>query len=224
MSTTGPTDSTDGIRFEGDKDDGRQRLLLELEFVQLLANPTYIHYLAQNRYFEDQSFVNYLSYLQYWQQPEYAKLIMYPHALFFLEMLQDAHFRASMAHQEHKELAHRQQFYFWQHFQNNRLQALQESARAAPPFDLSADQRLTGTAAAGEVPSHLPIAIGAAAAPGGVRDVGIAPSVSDPTLAPLLVKKTGGGEATGTGVGGGDRGGGGEGAQEAAGPVPGQAC
>ncbi|XP_057786701.1 mediator of RNA polymerase II transcription subunit 31-like isoform X2 [Salvia miltiorrhiza] len=27
-----------------DPDDGRQRFLLELEFVQCLANPTYIHY------------------------------------------------------------------------------------------------------------------------------------------------------------------------------------
>ncbi|RVX01776.1 Mediator of RNA polymerase II transcription subunit 31 [Vitis vinifera] len=67
-----------------DPDDGRQRFLLELEFVQCLANPTYIHYLAQNRYFEDEAFIGYLKYLQYWQQPEYIKFIMYPHCLFFL--------------------------------------------------------------------------------------------------------------------------------------------
>ncbi|PQM41553.1 mediator of RNA polymerase II transcription subunit 31 [Prunus yedoensis var. nudiflora] len=59
-----------------DPDDGRQRFLLELEFVQCLANPTYIHYLAQNRYFEMRL---------YW------------------------------------ELAHRQQFYFWKNYRNNRL-------------------------------------------------------------------------------------------------------
>ncbi|KAG2705356.1 hypothetical protein I3760_05G049400 [Carya illinoinensis] len=40
-----------------DPDDERQRFLLELEFIQCLANPTYIHYLAQNRYFEDESFI-----------------------------------------------------------------------------------------------------------------------------------------------------------------------
>ncbi|KAK3033216.1 hypothetical protein RJ639_033096 [Escallonia herrerae] len=48
-----------------DPDDGRQRFLLELEFVQCLANPTYIHYLAQNRYFEDEAFIGYLKYLMY---------------------------------------------------------------------------------------------------------------------------------------------------------------
>ncbi|KAL0923287.1 hypothetical protein M5K25_007338 [Dendrobium thyrsiflorum] len=81
-----------------DPDDGRQRFLLELEFVQCLANPAYIHYLAQNRYFEDEAFIGYLKYLQYWQRPEYIKFIMYPHCLFFLELLQNANFRNAMAH------------------------------------------------------------------------------------------------------------------------------
>ncbi|THU44844.1 hypothetical protein C4D60_Mb02t11640 [Musa balbisiana] len=81
-----------------DPDDGRQRFLLELEFVQCLSNPTYIHYLAQNRYFEDEAFIGYLKYLKYWQRPEYIKFIMYPHCLFFLELLQNANFRNAMAH------------------------------------------------------------------------------------------------------------------------------
>ncbi|XP_022984406.1 mediator of RNA polymerase II transcription subunit 31-like [Cucurbita maxima] len=104
-----------------DPDDGRQRFLLELEFVQCLANPTYIHYLAQNRYLEDEAFIGYLKYLQYWQQPEYIKYIMYPHCLFFLELLQNANFRNAMAHPANKELTHRQQFYFWKNYRNNRL-------------------------------------------------------------------------------------------------------
>ncbi|KAG2699161.1 hypothetical protein I3760_07G180200 [Carya illinoinensis] len=104
-----------------DPDDGRQRFLLELEFVQCLANPTYIHYLAQNRYLEDEGFIGYLKYLQYWQQPEYIKYIMYPHCLFFLELLQNANFRNAMAHPGNKELAHRQQFYFWKNYRSNRL-------------------------------------------------------------------------------------------------------
>ncbi|KAK6936454.1 Mediator complex, subunit Med31, partial [Dillenia turbinata] len=104
-----------------DPDDGRQRFLLELEFVQCLANPTYIHYLAQNRYFEDEAFIGYLKYLQYWQRPEYIKFIMYPHCLFFLELLQNANFRNAMAHPGNKELAHRQQFFFWKNYRNNRL-------------------------------------------------------------------------------------------------------
>ncbi|KAJ0961818.1 hypothetical protein J5N97_029646 [Dioscorea zingiberensis] len=104
-----------------DPDDGRQRFLLELEFVQCLANPMYIHYLAQNRYFEDEAFIGYLKYLQYWQRPEYVKYIMYPHCLFFLELLQNANFRNAMAHPGNKELAHRQQYYYWKFYKNNRL-------------------------------------------------------------------------------------------------------
>ncbi|KAL5724061.1 Mediator of RNA polymerase II transcription subunit 31 [Ranunculus cassubicifolius] len=104
-----------------DPDDGRQRFLLELEFIQCLANPTYIHYLAQNRYFEDDAFIGYLKYLLYWKKPEYIKFIMYPHCLYFLELLQNANFRNAMAHPGSKELAHRQQFYFWKNYRNNRL-------------------------------------------------------------------------------------------------------
>ncbi|ONM03923.1 Mediator of RNA polymerase II transcription subunit 31 [Zea mays] len=85
-----------------DPDNGSQRFLLELEFVQCLANPTYIHYLAQNRYFEDEAFIGYLKYLKYWQRPEYIKYIMYPHCLFFLELLQNANFRNAMAHPTNK--------------------------------------------------------------------------------------------------------------------------
>ncbi|KAG0597348.1 hypothetical protein M758_UG330600 [Ceratodon purpureus] len=124
-------------KFE-DPDDGRQRFLLELEFVQLLANPTFIHHLAQNRYFDDEAFVGYLKYLLYWKQPEYAKYIMYPHAFFFLDMLQSANFRAAMAHPANKEIAHRQQYYFWKHYRNNRLKQilprpLPEPEVPAPP-------------------------------------------------------------------------------------------
>ncbi|XP_042503659.1 mediator of RNA polymerase II transcription subunit 31-like [Macadamia integrifolia] len=120
-----------------DPDDGRQRLLLELEFVQCLANPTYIHYLAQNRYFEDEAFIGYLKYIQYWQQPEYIKFIMYPHCLYFLELLQNANFRNAMAHPGSKELAHRQQFFFWKSYRNNRLKHILPrplpEPTAAPP-------------------------------------------------------------------------------------------
>ncbi|KAL3686780.1 hypothetical protein R1sor_013089 [Riccia sorocarpa] len=126
----------DGLLKE--TDGGRQRFELELEFVQCLANPTYIHYLAQNRYFDDEAFVGYLKYLQYWQRPEYAKFIVYPHTLFFLELLQSAQFRSAMAHPANKEVAHRQQFYFWKHHRNNRLkhilpQPLPEEPAPPPP-------------------------------------------------------------------------------------------
>nr|ACN35496.1 unknown [Zea mays] len=46
---------------------------------------------------------------------------MYPHCLFFLELLQNANFRNAMAHPTNKELAHRQQYFFWKNYRNNRL-------------------------------------------------------------------------------------------------------
>ncbi|PHT32793.1 Mediator of RNA polymerase II transcription subunit 31 [Capsicum baccatum] len=96
-----------------------------------------VPYLAQNRYFEDEAFIGYLKYLQYWQRPEYIKFIMYPHCLFFLELLQNPAFRNAMAHPANKEVAHRQQFYFWKNYRNNRLKhilprPLPEPATAPP--------------------------------------------------------------------------------------------
>ena len=51
--------------MEGDAlPSNRDRLLIELEFVQNLANPTYLHYLAQNKYLDDEAFMAFLEYLQ----------------------------------------------------------------------------------------------------------------------------------------------------------------
>ncbi|XP_057971481.1 mediator of RNA polymerase II transcription subunit 31 [Malania oleifera] len=151
-----------------DPDDGRQRFLLELEFVQCLANPTYIHYLAQNRYFEDEAFIGYLKYLQYWQRPEYIKFIMYPHCLFFLGLLQNVNFRNAMAHPGNKELAHRQQFYFWKNYRNNRLKHILPrplpEAAAAPPASVPpappmppATIAVTATPATVATPASAPV-------------------------------------------------------------------
>ncbi|KAG4907829.1 hypothetical protein JHK85_057320 [Glycine max] len=142
-----------------DPDDGQQRFLLELEFVQCLANPTYIHYLAQNRYFEDEAFIGYLKY---------------PHCLYFLELLQNANFRNAMAHPTNKELAHRQQFYFWKNYRNNRLKhilprSLPEPATPAAPAPASTPSQapvsalppvpatsVAVTAAPSQAPSPMP--------------------------------------------------------------------
>ncbi|KAK4845375.1 hypothetical protein QYF36_004258 [Acer negundo] len=169
-STSSSTPSSPKSIYK-DPDDGRQRFLLELEFVQCLANPTYIHYLAQNRYFEDEAFIGYLKYLQYWQQPEYIKFIMYPHCLYFLELLQNANFRNAMAHPGNKELAHRQQFFFWKNYRNNRLKhilprPLPEPV-AAPPATIPPQlpvppvpaTTIPATAATGSVLSPMQYAI-----------------------------------------------------------------
>lgn len=44
----------------------------------------------------DDNFLAYLDYLQYWRQPSYARLLHYPSALWVLEMLTRAPFRAAV--------------------------------------------------------------------------------------------------------------------------------
>ncbi|GAY60624.1 hypothetical protein CUMW_203510 [Citrus unshiu] len=95
----------------------------------------------------------------YWQRPEYIKFIMYPHCLYFLELLQNANFRNAMAHPANKELAHRQQFFFWKNYRNNRLKhilprPLPEPSEAPPP------------AAAPPLPPAPPVLTPVTAAPG----------------------------------------------------------
>jgi hypothetical protein len=87
-------------------EDQQQRFLFELEFVNSLANLAFVNCeyssrqllidnnrfdrtpsglihsyacagLAQSRLFEDQAFVQYLKYLQYWMRPEYSRYIMW---------------------------------------------------------------------------------------------------------------------------------------------------
>ena len=63
------------------------RFELELEFLQMLASPAYLHYLAINEYLSDSAFMDFLKYLRYWKQPEYVKFVSYPHSLYFLDLL-----------------------------------------------------------------------------------------------------------------------------------------
>lgn len=132
--------------------DDSKRFEAELEFVQSLASPDYLNCesiclilndicsrytyyqsishallwvagLGQNKYFEDESFVKFLAYLQYWKRPEYAKFIVYPHCLFFLELLQEADFRKAIANPQFKEVVHEQQYYTFIHWRKNRRHA-----------------------------------------------------------------------------------------------------
>ncbi|KAF2101261.1 SOH1-domain-containing protein [Rhizodiscina lignyota] len=73
---------------------GYSRFELELEFVQSLANPEYLNYLATQKYFDDPAFINYLDYLRYWREPKYIKYLTYPGpTLKALELLQQRQFR-----------------------------------------------------------------------------------------------------------------------------------
>lgn len=73
-----------------------KRFTLELEFVQMLANPAYVQWLAQEGYFASPSFHRYLEYLLHWRHPDRARFLLYPSALTVLELLvTDPEFRAA---------------------------------------------------------------------------------------------------------------------------------
>ena len=76
--------------------------------------------LAINRFLENPAFLNYLSYLEYWRSPVYAKYIVYPHALAFLTLIQQEAFQTMIKREDFMTHVHSQQFYHWQHYLNNR--------------------------------------------------------------------------------------------------------
>ncbi|KAK6537713.1 suppressor of hpr1 [Orbilia ellipsospora] len=74
--------------------DDKTRFEIELEFVQCLANPFYLNYLGQSKYLQDESFLRYLEYLDYWRQPEYVRFLIYPSfSLNALDLLRQPQFR-----------------------------------------------------------------------------------------------------------------------------------
>lgn len=124
----------------------RDRFELELEFVQCLASPAYLHYLATSGVLYQSTFLDFLRYLRYWKLPKYAKYLTYPNCLYFLDLLvppsssaitnngekKDAAaaaanavdrgeaFRREIAHVPFRNFVHEQQFYSWQ-FRSARL-------------------------------------------------------------------------------------------------------
>ncbi|GMK59189.1 hypothetical protein CspeluHIS016_0702040 [Cutaneotrichosporon spelunceum] len=74
-----------------------ERFQAELEFVQCLANPLYLHELHVQKYFEDPAFLEYLKYLEYWRKPEYVRFIVYPTCLVYLTLLKEKGFRDAMS-------------------------------------------------------------------------------------------------------------------------------
>jgi hypothetical protein len=62
----------------------RAKFELELEFVQALANPFYLHSLAQQNVLEQPAFINFLEYLLYFKEKDYARFIQYARRQFVL--------------------------------------------------------------------------------------------------------------------------------------------
>ncbi|KAI7877971.1 SOH1-domain-containing protein [Lichtheimia hyalospora FSU 10163] len=126
--------------------DDEQRFQIELEFVQCLANPWYLNHLAQQQYFKDDAFIRYLEYLQYWKKPEYARFVVYPHALYFLDLLQHAQFREHITTSENTQEIHRMQYYHWMYLRNppkttNDNQQPPPSSSSSPPSDQQQQQQ-----------------------------------------------------------------------------------
>ncbi|KAH8119660.1 SOH1 family protein [Phellopilus nigrolimitatus] len=111
----------------------RARFELELEFVQALANPFYLHSLAQQNILSQPAFVNFLEYLLYWKGKDYARFIHYPHALHHLDLLQNAQFRSEIGKDEWREYLNQKQFDHWRTWREgpNRLTGAAASLAAA---------------------------------------------------------------------------------------------
>ena len=86
MPASAPTPPSELERFE-----------LELEFVQALANPSYAHFLALEGFLDDDRMIRFIHHLQYFERPEYARFVLYPHALAFRRALTSKAFRRAMA-------------------------------------------------------------------------------------------------------------------------------
>jgi mediator of RNA polymerase II transcription subunit 31 len=69
------------------------RFFQDAEFTQALGNIDYVLWLAKQGYFDDSSFLNYLSYLGYMSQPEYAIHMCFPRGLEVLALLQSEQIR-----------------------------------------------------------------------------------------------------------------------------------
>lgn len=103
-----------------EEDEERKRFQIELEFVQSLANPNYLNFLAQRGYFRNQTFLNYLKYLMYWKEPDYVKYIMYPQCLSLLELLQHVQFLKEIVNAQCSKFIDEQLLLIWSTYKKKR--------------------------------------------------------------------------------------------------------
>lgn len=119
----GEFDQTKPTTFQEEltsEDAERKRFQIELEFVQSLANPNYLNFLAQRGYFKNQTFLNYLKYLMYWKKPEYVTYIRYPQCLSLLELLQHEQFLKEILNAQCSKWIDEQLLLVWIHYFNKK--------------------------------------------------------------------------------------------------------
>ncbi|GIX61875.1 SOH1-like protein [Babesia caballi] len=114
-----PEDVKTTAMIEAENDD-QVRFEAELEFVQCLGNPHYLHYLSKEGYFEDERFRAYIIYLQYFRRPEYVKYVKYPYCIRILELLLDDAFVRSLSNRQAIEAIEEQLQAHWLCFKYER--------------------------------------------------------------------------------------------------------
>nr|CAB3263743.1 mediator of RNA polymerase II transcription subunit 31-like [Phallusia mammillata] len=124
------------------------RFQVELEFVQCLANPNYLNFLAQHGYLKENNFVNYLKYLLYWKEPEYVKYLRYPQCIYMLELLQYKQFRAELVNTPCAKFIEDQMLLHWQFYTRKRIrmqQAMMDAIRQRQENQSTTDTTATST-------------------------------------------------------------------------------
>ncbi|WVQ96595.1 hypothetical protein IAU59_003700 [Kwoniella sp. CBS 9459] len=89
-------DGTEAPPRSAEKHVNLVRFQSELEFVQCLAHPQYLHELSIQGYLAKPAFLNYLKYLEYWKEPAYVRFITYPTCLVYLTLVQTELFRSRL--------------------------------------------------------------------------------------------------------------------------------
>ncbi|KRH93339.1 Transcriptional regulator SOH1 [Pseudoloma neurophilia] len=95
----------------------------ELEFVQLLTNPHYLHFLAKNDYFKNADFRDYLKYLEYWNDKPYVHFLIYPQCLVILKAINtNEEFVQKLNDPKNIEFLENQltEYWMWKNFNNSR--------------------------------------------------------------------------------------------------------
>ncbi|KAE9550933.1 hypothetical protein FO519_005847 [Halicephalobus sp. NKZ332] len=123
------------------QEQAKTRFEIECEFVQSLANPHYLNYLAQRGYFKEATFVRYLKYLCYFKEPNYARTLKYPQALTFLDLLQKAEFREAIASANNAKFIEDQMLLQWHYYlrKRQRLSKYTSSFKDSSPEDEDED-------------------------------------------------------------------------------------
>lgn len=91
-----------------------ERFRAELEFIQSLSNPLYLRHLALEQYHKQESFMNYMKYLQYFRSPPYRKYLTYPNSLHILPLVIHEEFWEYILH--HAEFITVMDFQFYGHW------------------------------------------------------------------------------------------------------------